>query len=217
MERNRWTTPRSLTVVIAVLIAIASCVTPAERSADVHRWWGGLGPVIPHESFPADCSLCHMGSKWNVLVPNFVFDHEGRTGVPLVGAHTQAQCLRCHNDRGPVASFQAKGCVGCHEDVHQGDLGPRCTSCHNEDTWRAVGQIEMHSRTRFPLFGAHAITACHRCHPGARVGNFQPTDTKCLTCHTQDLLGTTNPPHIPLGFVDNCERCHIPTSWNQAR
>jgi hypothetical protein len=32
-----------------------------------------------------------------------------------------------------------------------------------------------------------------------------------------DLNGTTNPPHIALGWVDRCDRCHLPTRWSQGR
>ena len=28
------------------------------------------------------------------------------------------------------------------------------------------------------------------------------------TCHTGDLANTQNPPHLGLGWVDNCQRCH---------
>jgi len=206
----------ALLCVLAVLAGACISVVRRDQSGSLHRWWAGLGPVLPHDTFPADCRLCHVGASWNQLREDFEFDHGKRTGVPLHGAHREAQCLLCHNDRGPVSVFKARGCAGCHEDVHQGDLGPDCSKCHHESTWRPTGQFEMHFRTRFPLTGAHAAVACHKCHPGARVGNFVPTDTECLTCHQDDLAATANPPHIPLGWVDNCQRCHLPTKWEQA-
>lgn len=206
---------RATLLALAGPLVIAACVTQGVRSSGLHRWWAGLGPVLPHENFPADCSLCHVGNDWETLREDFAFDHEKETGVALEGAHANARCLRCHNDRGPVRVFAAKGCAGCHEDVHQGALGSTCTRCHQETTWQPVGMIEMHSRTRFPLTGAHAHTACHRCHPGGWVGTFQPVDTECVTCHRDDLQRATNPPHINLGLVDRCDRCHMPTRWNQ--
>ncbi|MCA8956523.1 MAG: hypothetical protein KDC87_10650 [Planctomycetes bacterium] len=197
-------------------LLVGACVAPSPGDGATHRWWAGLGPVLPHDTFPADCKLCHVGEKWNELTATFQFDHEKRTGVPLHGAHGRAMCLRCHNDRGPVKTFQAKGCVGCHEDRHNGKLGTRCTKCHQERTWQPVGQIELHNKTRFPLTGAHAATSCYRCHPGGLVGNFQPTDTRCVTCHQDDLAATKNPPHVGLGWTANCNRCHLPTRWRQA-
>jgi hypothetical protein len=208
---------KHLTLLAAVTALLAgACVLQGPGSGELHRWWSGFGPVLPHDNFPADCKLCHVGERWNTLATNFSFDHEKQTGVPLIGAHANAKCLRCHNDRGPVGVFYAKGCVGCHEDFHYGDLGKNCTRCHDQVTWRPEGQIAKHQLTRFPLIGSHAAVACHRCHPGALVGNFVPTDTECLTCHARELANANNPPHIALGYVDNCHRCHLPTDWHQA-
>jgi hypothetical protein len=207
---------RLFSLALALAFLGAACVLHGRDVAEQRLWWAGFGPVMPHDTFPGDCSLCHVGNEWQKLSPNFTFDHEKETGVPLLGAHATASCLRCHNDRGPVAIFQARGCAGCHEDLHLGQLGSTCTDCHIEESWRPVGQIEMHRRTRFPLIGVHEATACHRCHPGAEVGRFVPTDTECVTCHTRDLARATNPNHIALGWVDRCDRCHLPRTWEQA-
>lgn len=197
---------------------VVACVASGPQAASVPQngWWQGDGPVIPHESFPADCRLCHVGEKWQALSAEFEYDHEAETGVALEGSHARARCLRCHNDRGPVAEFSIQGCAGCHGDIHFGQLGPDCTSCHHQLTWEPVGQIERHDQTRFPLRGVHASVACRRCHLGAEVGRFVPTDTECLTCHRADLLRAINPNHVGLGWVDDCGRCHRPTDWNQA-
>jgi hypothetical protein len=208
---------RALTASAALLLLAFACSLSRPYHVEVHRWWAGLGPVLPHDSFPADCSLCHEGDNWNRLRSDFKFDHEQQTGVALVGAHSAAQCLLCHNDRCPVEVFAARGCAGCHEDVHLGQLGQDCSSCHQEVTWQAVGMVERHNQTRFPLVGVHAVTACHRCHIGAAVGRFVPTDHNCVSCHQADLLGAQNPNHIALGWVDRCDRCHLPTTWQQAQ
>lgn len=196
--------------------ALFACMGADPRAGARHRWWSRLGPVLPHEEFPADCSLCHEGSGWKDLRDDFSFDHLAETGVALEGGHASAQCLRCHNDRGPVDVFAARGCAGCHEDVHQGDLGSDCARCHDERGWRPDDLYAQHTRSRFPLSGAHARVACHRCHPGASVGNFVPNDPSCVTCHRKDLARAINPPHLALGYVDRCDRCHLPTDWRQA-
>ena len=199
---------------------IIACVAQGKLSHpnSRHEWWTGFGPVVPHDTFPADCTLCHIPDNWQEMVEGFTFDHEAETGVPLRGAHKQASCLRCHNDRGPVVEFVAQGCAGCHEDIHLGQLGPNCRECHQQKTWQpdTFALQNMHNRTRFPLVGAHAVTSCRRCHIGAEIGRFFPTDVECVTCHQDDLNRALNPNHIALGFVDNCNRCHIPTTWNQA-
>jgi nitrate/TMAO reductase-like tetraheme cytochrome c subunit len=51
---------------------------------------------------------------------------------------------------------------------------------------------------------------------GAWVGKFTPTDNKCVTCHRSDLARATNPNHIAVGWVESCNRCHVPTTWKQA-
>ncbi|HED66380.1 MAG TPA: hypothetical protein ENJ09_12605 [Planctomycetes bacterium] len=199
---------------LGVTFLVVACAVQRPSDLAQHRWWRGLGPVLPHDSFPMECTTCHAGGDWGTLVEDFSFDHEQETGVALEGAHENAQCLRCHNDRGPVAAFAAVGCLGCHDDAHFGELGEDCEQCHDQRTWRPRGQIEMHARTRFPLVGVHAATSCRRCHVGAEVGNFVPTDTECLTCHRDDYARATN--HPGLGYVDRCDRCHLPTNWNQA-
>jgi len=206
------------TLAIVMLMTVVACSVAAPGKVDLHRWWGGFGLVVPHQSFPADCSLCHVGSSWNKLVPNFRFDHGARTGVPLNGVHNEAMCLRCHNDRGPVATYRAQGCAGCHEDVHMGELGKDCARCHDERLWRVPNTRVAHLHTRMPLVGAHMQVACHRCHAGARVSNFRPTDPDCSSCHINDAIRTTNPPHAGLGWAQqDCARCHQPTAWRPAQ
>ena len=207
---------RRLSLALSCVALGVACALEGQGGAAQHLWWAGFGPVLPHDTFPADCQTCHVGDSWQRMREDFRFDHEKETGVPLEGAHAQASCLRCHNDRGPVSVFANQGCAGCHEDVHRGELGPDCASCHTQQTWRAVGTFALHYHTRFPLVGVHASTACHRCHPGAEVGKFLPTDTECVTCHASDLAQANNPNHVALGWVDNCNRCHQPTTWQQA-
>ena len=77
---------------LAIWVACGALVAPQD-------WNKGRGPVVPHDTFPADCRLCHEGSGWNHIRADFRFDHLKETGVALDGAHQQAECLRCHNDR----------------------------------------------------------------------------------------------------------------------
>jgi hypothetical protein len=194
-------------------LVLGACLSSGPEGVQQHLWWSGLGPVLPHESFPADCALCHEGTDWQGVRADFHFDHAAETGVPLEGAHARATCILCHNDRGPVAAFAQQGCAGCHEDVHRAQLGPDCARCHTERTWQPFGQVELHQQTRFPLLGVHATVACHRCHAGAEVGHFVPTDTECVTCHRSDLLRTVN--HLQTGRADQCDRCHLPRTWEE--
>src|SRR6185436_10029293 len=134
-------------------LAVACSTMQAGDGVRQRLWWSGFGPVMPHDTFPAECSLCHVGQDWQSVREDFHFDHKAQTGVPLNGAHARASCIRCHNDRGPVATFSSRGCGGCHEDIHTGELGTDCTRCHQEVSWEPVGQYELHYHTRFPLTG----------------------------------------------------------------
>ena len=201
--------------IILALIAYASIVACA-NFVPRKGWNPNLGPVVPHDTFPADCALCHESGSWNKLKADFTFDHEAKTGVALNGAHAQAQCLRCHNDRGPVRAFSEKGCRGCHEDVHRGRLGALCEQCHNEDTWKPLQVIAEHARTRFPLIGGHAAVDCTACHPNASVawipaGFDHPASfpltlghsvPSCADCHTT--------PGVFVGLSTDCVSCHLP-------
>jgi hypothetical protein len=197
---------------LGLLIWVA-CSTLVPRQG----WDRASGPVVPHDTFPEDCKLCHTGGDWHTLRTDFQFDHAQRTGVPLRGAHAQAPCLMCHNDRGPTGQFAAKGCRGCHIDPHQGRLGVDCATCHEETDWRPNAVIEKHDRTRFPLIGAHAAAACFRCHPGAQVGNFSGASTECATCHQADLARAVSPNHQANGWTSDCQRCHRPVGFVPAQ
>lgn len=202
--RNAW--------VWAWLLAVA-CVNFVPRNG----WDKNAGPVIPHDSFPADCSLCHEGSDWQTLRADFTYDHLAQTGVALEGAHQQASCLRCHNDRGPVQQFAARGCGGCHNDPHLTRLGANCADCHEQRSWYPRQAIADHDRTRFPLIGAHAAVACFRCHAGAEVGNFAGAPADCRDCHQAEYANTQTPNHAQVAFSTQCRECHLPTGWQPAR
>ena len=198
---------------VSLLALTVACVAHRLEDGGAQGWWAEHGPVVPHAGFPADCSLCHVGSGWTEIREDFHFDHGARTGVELEGRHAQAQCLRCHNDRGPVEVFARRGCAGCHPDPHRGDLGGDCSSCHGQEDWRVGEALALHSRTRFPLVGAHAAAACWRCHTGALVGNFARVPTDCASCHGDELAAADDPDHLDLGWTANCQDCHTPTSW----
>jgi hypothetical protein len=200
----------------ASLALVIACAIERGAIGPVQGWYEGHGPVLPHDTFPADCTLCHTGDDWHTLREDFQFDHAATTGYQLEGAHAQAQCLRCHNDRGPVQLYAQRGCAGCHEDSHRGQLGAGCSDCHDQRTWRPQGQVAKHMEYGFPLVGAHASAACWRCHPDAQVGNFARAPSDCVACHRDDLASALEPNHQTQGWVQDCQECHIPTSWSGA-
>jgi hypothetical protein len=151
--------------VIGIIFAI-NCRPDVPRESWSKHW----GPLVPHKTFPGDCSICHVTDSWDTLKKDFSFDHKAQTGYPLEGAHTEAACLRCHNDRGPVMAYVNRGCGGCHPDPHASALGLDCQRCHSQTDWTPTGLIAEHARTRFHLVAAHAVAPCESCHLQAAVG-----------------------------------------------
>lgn len=78
-----------------------------------------------------------------------------------------------------------------------------CTQCHLADRWSpAEIRAEFdHSRTGFPLEGAHAATPCGDCHATLE---FKRVGTWCVDCHATPHRGE---------FGVDCERCHHPRSF----
>jgi len=202
------TSHRTLLMLLGVVLLVA-CANIVPREG----WKKSYGPVVPHDTFPADCALCHEGGSWSKIKADFKYDHLKETGVALNGAHDTTQCLLCHNDRGPVKQFADRGCRGCHEDVHKGRLGVQCIDCHSEINWKPVEQIAQHMRTRFPLVGAHASTDCTACHARASEGVFAGAVNSCEGCHSQDSARSTTINHAALGLTDRCDRCHNAVAW----
>jgi len=84
--------------------------------------------------------------------------------------------------------------------------------CHAVVTgW--TGATFDHSKTPFPLTGAHVNVACASCHTNPVYAN---TPTDCYSCHSADYKGTTNPNHTSAGFPTTCATCHTTTAWTGA-
>jgi len=159
------------------------------------------------------CASCHGTSSWSEVR----FNHD-RTGFPLTGRHQRAPCKSCH-----VTDFKTpltRTCSGCHRDVHAGDLGARCESCHDTADWRSRFDADAHRRTNFPLLGAHAALPCVECHAEARERRFTRATVDCASCHQGDTARTrgTAVDHAALGFeVRSCRECHGPLRFSPAR
>lgn len=149
-----------------------------------------------------DCDSCHDSSAGKFVIRPF--DHEGRTGYPLQGAHADASCADCH----PVQlSFATDGsakevrvyrgistlCSSCHKDVHRGQFQAggetRCDSCHSSTKdWRQI-QFDHNTQSRFALDGVHAKLSCGDCHfrvklpDGTEIVQYKPLGRECKDCH----------------------------------
>lgn len=149
--------------------------------------------------FGDDCLACHDG------VDRYSgFDHAALR-FPLEGQHADVGCQLCHSGAQAPADFTATAdtCVACHQDrdIHQGSYGTDCATCHSPAGWDQV--TFDHSRTAFPLTGAHTRADCASCHT-AHV--YQGTPTTCVSCHAE--------PQVHLGqFGTDCAACHVTSAW----
>jgi hypothetical protein len=178
------------------------------------------------------CQTCHSARTFRVTA----FTHANPRAF-FAGGHAGARCDQCHvrpplpanpTDRvravpGGVANRAAPdppplpatgltrtptGCASCHADVHLGQVGARCETCHAIDAPKFAVVGFSHTQTTFSLTGRHAPLACAACHKpetarfpaGAGTATrLSGLGTACATCHVD--------PHASqLGST--CEQCH---------
>jgi hypothetical protein len=141
------------------------------------------------------------------------FDHAA-TSFPLTGAHIAQTCLACHADR--VYDGKPQTCVSCHITDYNATTSPShratgfattCESCHSTTDWHAAFD---HSKTLFPLTGAHITATCSACHAD---NVYKGKPTSCVSCHLTTYNGTTSPNHASVGYSTNCAACHSTAQW----
>jgi NMD protein affecting ribosome stability and mRNA decay len=163
--------------------------------------------------FSQSCEGCHNTTAWQPAT----FDHS-KSGFPLTGAHATTPCAQCHVNNN--YNLTNTSCVSCHLKDYQSTNNPNharqgfaqtCQVCHNTTAWQPA-QFD-HSKSGFPLTGAHATTPCAQCHLN---NNYNLTNTACVSCHLKDFQGTTNPNHVQANFPQTCQQCHNTTDWGNA-
>lgn len=195
-------------------------------------------PDDPHaRQFPnRSCEDCHGESVWDEPVG---FDHNA-TRYRLTGRHRNVACEECHKPirrRGGEPYVQYvdmafAGCTDCHEDDHEGEMGRKCTDCHNTGGWDRLNRATFegrfdHETTDFPLISAHADAECRGCHwprppdddvhisfvAAARQQAYPPPVAEdCVSCHRDFHQGEFA--NAPGGIV--CESCHNQSVWEPA-
>lgn len=169
----------------------------------------------PHGDINIDCAKCHTTEDWKVDLQKMTFDHSS-TGFELENQHKTTDCKSCHQN----LKFEKtpQNCFSCHTDIHENTVGVECQNCHTTKSWIVTNIIEIHSETRFPLIGAHAVTDCEQCHQSSSGRRFEPIDAECYQCHQKDYASAQNPNHVQSGFSTDCEMCHNmgSSSWNQS-
>jgi predicted CXXCH cytochrome family protein len=176
----------------------------ADCHADIHR-----------QQFGSNCESCHTVKGWQASL-DAIRNHQNR--FPLVGAHALVDCAGCHQGAA-VGQFTglSTACFSCHQkdfltpvlDHVSSGFPTTCESCHTMNSWSGA-KFDHLKYTGFALTGVHATLACTACH----INNvFKGTPASCYACHTTDFAGTTNPPHLQLGFPHDCGMCHTTSTW----
>ncbi len=165
----------------------------------------------------SDCQQCHNNEDWNEAR----FDHDKETNFVLKGAHKNLVCAACHLPQSFKAEksettditknkqkLESRTCNDCHKitDVHEGNLGTDCQSCHQQEQWHEDVSFN-HDFTLFPLTGAHQMQVCQTCHFS---NDFSVEQFACIDCHEEDDV------HQNV-FGNKCQQCHNSASWSAWR
>ncbi len=176
---------------------------------------------VHHAELGAACESCHTTASFRVTA----FTHP-RTPEFFAGQHAALACDRCHVPDGtprpakagvPLlpGSFKSvsTACASCHKDVHLGQEGSACETCHTVQTAGFALPNFSHTTTAFALTGRHQTLTCAQCHKretgtfpaGAGTAvRFKGLSRECRACHQDVHLGQ-------LG--SRCEGCHTTTTF----
>ncbi len=166
--------------------------------------------------FNTKCENCHGTERWK----DSTFDHERDTHYRLRGKHQKLECTQCHATTLYVAPKTSTRCISCHRmddqrKGHQGSLGEKCESCHNEREWKTTN-FDHDRDTEYPLTGKHRDAKCDSCHKdglkpavGEKVRKKLPAD--CGSCHKETDLEKGHRGH----FGNKCKACHNTESWTK--
>lgn len=175
-----------------------------------------------------ECAECHTVGGWKPSL--FGVKEHDTSGYPLKGKHIKVECDKCHLPAGKDTIYKVKfaACLDCHKDPHDNQFAGvphknRCEDCHTvKDFHQTTFTLAMHSKTRYPLVGAHAAVACSDCHKAGLGGRndkvlpFRFPDVNCTACHQdphhgefKERMAQRRADGTPLG----CEACHDTRSW----
>jgi hypothetical protein len=154
-----------------------------------------------HENrFGPTCTNCHDEVAWKDLKLDG-FNHD-LAKFPLHGAHQTTPCAKCHFDPPKYTGLKFLLCTDCHKDVHQGKLGPSCTTCHDEVKWKPV-TFKPGTHPGTSLANGHASVSCRTCHDRGNL--VAPSKgSECVSCHA---------PVHKAPFGRGCATCHGSIQW----
>ncbi|HEV2489094.1 MAG TPA: hypothetical protein VGT03_04745 [Candidatus Acidoferrales bacterium] len=202
-------------------------VSCAACHADIHK---GQFAGPPHKN---RCEDCHTVEGFRPA--RFTLAQHNSTRFPLTGAHVAVACVDCHKAEKAQAPetvkyrFEDRSCTACHTDPHKGQFAKmmaarfadgsleRCAACHTTNSWLEISNFD-HTKTTFPLEGAHRSLACSQCHrpenpkAGVESINFKTAPTKCASCHDDVHGGQFAKSKAGMA----CSVCHSAVQWKPA-
>ncbi|MEE9432423.1 MAG: cytochrome C [Melioribacteraceae bacterium] len=155
----------------------------------------------------SNCETCHNLEKFSQVEK---FNHNDAKYI-LTGKHKEVDCNKCHtfeqrnNKRFQIfTGIKYQTCNSCHSDVHKGNFGTDCKSCHNTESFLKVSMSKNfnHSRTKFPLIGKHRTVSCKSCHKNSL--SDKPKYKMCLDCHIDFHKGE----FVNNNATSDCKDCH---------
>ena len=171
---------------------------------------------VHDNKFGKRCTDCHNEKSFRDINTD-KFNHN-LTEFRLKGKHAAVDCRDCHTAN-LVDPLPHNTCAACHEDYHEGAFTSAppvrdCADCHTEDGFDVpLFTFEDHSKTSFPLDGAHLATPCFACHLGDdEKWIFRNIGERCVDCHEDVHKGALKEEYYPGG---SCENCHITESWKE--
>jgi hypothetical protein len=164
-----------------------------------------------------DCIECHSVNGF--VGSSYTIEKHALNNFPLKGAHLATPCFVCHKKQ-VKWSFKQIGnqCVDCHENIHKSFIDEKyypnadCKVCHTENQWPEVNFD--HSKTPYPLEGAHKDQDCHECHfkigtDGETHQQFAGLQKQCSNCHKDSHRN-----QFEKNGVTDCMACHEKISWD---
>jgi Cytochrome c7 and related cytochrome c len=203
-------------------IAFAKCT---DCHQDAH---GGQFAQVPYNN---QCEGCHTVKGFKPSTYSIALHQKSR--FPLAGAHLAVTCAECHtaSAEGYASKvvpyrFEDHTCTGCHKNPHGTEFNDKmaqrlpdgrvagCEACHTVKSWTDLPSFD-HSKTKFPLLGAHAKVKCDDCHKPApsettlTEASFKSTSTTCSSCHKDPHAGQ----FVKAGKPQECSSCHNSEKW----
>jgi len=163
-----------------------------------------------------DCAECHTVNSFKGS--SYSLEKHALSSFPLKGAHIATPCFVCHKKQ-EKWSFRQIGlqCADCHDDIHKPFLiekyypASNCKACHLENRWPEVSFD--HSKTAYPLEGAHKNQDCRACHfkaglDGKTHQQFKDLPQLCTYCHNDSHRN-----QFDKAGVTDCMACHNYVNW----